>query len=319
TASGPYDPLDDAKDLDAILTCRSERFPFPALKAYMRSHERYNEIRRMCRAYVSVRGKMVRRNRGLLKQSLAAAERSAALLADEKHALYRDNVMAWVQYVRAELDWLTPQALACPPDGTVEPDEGFRAMVRDHCYRWGQNCWEDFGSFFRRADFFVTDRLDCRATATAKGLKVSIREHGIDWAQRDALWKRHLGTVNQNGFLQVMLDPGNTRRQVLQYAVFFKGAGGTVASFTEDPDGKVVHGGRSTMHGCPTHFEHTDSSWRFDLVVPWKQLGSRPAAGDIWRINVFSNPSVTRDRRLILCQGYEYRSDVARLAHLVFT
>ena len=34
-------------------------------------------------------------------------------------------------------------------------------------------------------------------------------------------------------------------------------------------------------------------------------------------MNIFTNPSVTRNRRMIWCQGYEYRDDVARLGTLV--
>ncbi len=144
TASGPYIPDADAAELAAILAHEKESFPFPALQAYLKSHERYNEIRRMCRPYVSVRKEMAERNRKLLTQSLRAAERSAGLLTSERHALYRDNVMAWVEYLRAELDALTPPAMASPADDAVGGDEGFRRMVRDTCYRWGERCWEDF-------------------------------------------------------------------------------------------------------------------------------------------------------------------------------
>ncbi|KPK84984.1 MAG: hypothetical protein AMJ81_04455, partial [Phycisphaerae bacterium SM23_33] len=318
TASGPYMPAADAQALAAILDHQNDDFPFPALKAYLASHERYNEIRRMCRPYVSVRKEMAARNRRLLSQSLRAAERAVRLLARPQHALYRDNVMAWVEYVRAELDWLTPPTMSCPADDRTGPDEGFRAMVRDHCYRWGERCWEDFGSFFRRQDFFGPGRCDCRATAAPAGLKVSLREHDIDWPQRRALWGQHRGTQNQTGFMQVFLDPGSTHRRVLQYTIYFRGEGGTAAAFEELPGGRMIHHPPTTLRGCQGHFEHTDSSWRFDLVIPWEQLGRRPRRGERWRMNLFTNPSVTRNRRMIWCQGYEYRSDVARLGGLVF-
>jgi len=53
-------------------------------------------------------------------------------------------------------------------------------------------------------------------------------------------------------------------------------------------------------------------------VTPWAQLGRRPRRGDVWRLNVLSNPSVTRNRQVAWCQGHEYRLDVARLGDLVF-
>ncbi len=318
TASGPYSPAADAEELAAVLACQDEEFPFAALRAYLKSHERYNEIRRMCRPYVSVRQEMVARNRRLLTQSLRAGERAVALLADPRHALYRDNVLAWVDYLRAELDWLTPPAMSCPPDDRVGPEEGFRAMVRDHCYRWGERCWEDFGSFFRRRDFFGPDRCDCRATAGAAGLTVSLREHRIDWAQREALWRHHRGTINQSGFMQVFLDVGATHRRILHYTLHFRGEGGSAGAFEELPGERIVQQPPKPLTGCEGRFRHTDASWRFDLLIPWEQLGRRPRKGERWRMNVFTNPSVTRNRRMIWCQGYEYRTDAARLGTLIF-
>ena len=53
-------------------------------------------------------------------------------------------------------------------------------------------------------------------------------------------------------------------------------------------------------------------------MIPWAQLGRRPRRGDVWRLNVLSNPSVTRNRQVAWCQGHEYRLDVARLGDLVF-
>ena len=319
TASGPYRPDRDAEQIAAILAHRTDEFPFPALKAYLKSHERYNEIRRMCRPYVSVRDEMVGRNRRLLTQSLGWAERSAGMLAGESCALYLDNVRAWIDYLRAELDWLTPPAMACPPEEALAPDEGFREMVRDHCYRWGEPCWEDFASFFRRGEFFGPGRCDCRATATPAGLRVCLREHGIDWPQREALWARHRGSVNQTGFMQVFLDPADAAGRIAHYTLYFKGEGGTVASFVELPGEKIVRRRPAVMTGCEGAFRHTDSSWRFDLLIPWRQLGRRPRRGARWRMNLLTNPSVTRNRRMIWCQGYEYRNDVARLGTLVFT
>jgi len=318
TASGLFRPREDAAQIDKILSCRDEDFPFEALQAYLRSHERYNEIRRLCRPYVSVREWMAKRNGALLTQSLAAANKALSLLTAEKHALYRDNVMAWVEYVRAEIDWLTPPAMICPPDEKVPADAGFRVMVHDQCYRWGQPCWEDFASFFRRQNFFGEDACDCRATYTRTGLKLSLREHGIDFSQRKAVWDANRGTVNQSGFMRIFVDPGNTGRRVLNFVVYFEGRGGAVSRLAEYANGHIHIDPPRQWDDLQSSFQHTDSSWRCDVVIPWKQLGGRPKKGDLWRLNILSNPSVTRNRQVAWCQAYEYRNDVARLGYLIF-
>ena len=282
------------------------------MQEYLESHERYNEIRRMNRAYISVVGENVVRNRRLLKQSLKHAEKSMDILAAAEQPIYRDNVLAWVEYVRAELDWLTPPAMACVADADIAKGAGFRVMVHDQNYRWGEHCWEDFMSFFKRQNFFRDEICDCRATVTKKGLKVSLREHDIEWKQRKEMWDKHRGSINQTGFMQVFLDPGRLGKHVINYTVYFEGDPGTVY-------GRMHGDKKKIMKGCDTHFEHTDSSWRCDLTIPWKQLGGKPKVGDEWGLNVMTNPAVLRNHRVIWSQGYEFAgNDAARLGSLVF-
>ncbi len=350
TASGPFIPDKDAEQIAAILAHAKDDFPFAALQAYARSHERYNEIRRLCRPYVSIREQMTRRNLALLKESLKAAEKAVSLLSAPLGAtpalsagvlsrtrrssgatgslsasaspagypLLRDNVMAWVEYLRAEIDWLTPPAMACPPDEVIGPNEAWRRMVHDQCFRWGERCWEDFSSFFVRQNFFREDTCDCRATHTEGGLKLSLREHDIDWPERKAAWDANRGTVNQNGFMRIYLDPGNTGNRIRSYIVWFEGYGGMKSEFIEYPNGHIYSGKPSRLEGCRMQFAHTDSNWRFDITIPWDQLGGRPKKGDTWRLNIISNPAVKRNRQVASCQGYEYVLDVARLGTIVF-
>jgi hypothetical protein len=318
TANGPFIPDKDAEQIAAILARAKDDFPFAALQAYVRSHGRYNEIRRLCKPYVSIREQMTKRNLGLLKESLKAAEKAVSLLSKPCCALYRDNVMSWVDYLRAEIDWLTPPAMACRPDEATGANEGWRRMVHDQCYRWGERCWEDFSSFFVRQDFFREDVCDCRATYTQEGLKLWLREHDIDWTERKAVWDANRGTVNQNGFMRIMLDPGNTGSRIVNYTIYFEGSGGTRSEFVEHPNGHIHSGKPSQLAGCRTNFCHTDSNWRFDITIPWEQLGGRPGKGDTWRLNILSNPAVKRNRQVAWCQGYEYHLDVARLGYVVF-
>jgi len=318
-AAGPYVPDRDAEALDAIIGFERACFPDEALVAYLRSHERYNEIRRLCRPYVSVREQMAKRNLGLLRTSLRQAEKAMMLLSGkEEYAMYRDNVQAWRDYVRAEIDWLTPPAMRCPADESVAADEGFRCMVHDQDYRWGEECWEDVSSFFRRHDFFGDEHCACRVTHARDGLKVSLREESVDWKRRKALWDAERGGLRQGFFMQVFVDAGNTGLRAVHYQVFFEGKGGQVRRLEELENGHLADGKPSQMTGCKTHFEHSDSSWRCDLIIPWKQLGRKPKKNDIWRLNVVANPAAEGNSFAAWCKGFEQWNDIARLGYIVF-
>lgn len=318
TTPGQFDPAADAAALDRILVHAKNAFPFPALRAYLRSHERFNEIRRLCRPFVSVRTAMARRNRRLLQQALRHGERAIVLLGRPGHELLRDNVHAWVGHLRRELDALDLPAICCPPLETLAPEQGFLPLQHDQCYRWGEVCWEDFASFFVRQDFAGPDRCDFRVARTAAGLQLTLREHGIDWAERAATWEKNRGTVNQTGFLQVMLEPGLRGDRCLHYTIHFRGEGGTVARLEERPDGTFANGKPSPVQGLITAFANTDSTWRFDLTIPWAQLGGEPPAGTVWRLNLLTNPAVKRNRRLIWCSAYEWQNEIHRMGRIFF-
>ncbi|MGH7145326.1 MAG: hypothetical protein ACREJ2_14535 [Planctomycetota bacterium] len=315
---GRFDPAGDAAQLEKIIACEKENVPFEALAAYLKSHERYNEIRRLSRACLSVRGALAERNRGLLLEALAACEKALAPLTAADYGLYRDNVLCWRDYLRAELDWLTPPTMACPPDEALHRDAGFRTMVHDQNYRWGEFCWEDFDSFFRRRNFFREDLCDCKATYTDAGLKLYLREHNIRWRERKEMWDKNRGTMNQTGFMRIYIDPKNTGRRVLSYRVFFEGVGGDVSSFEERADGLVESTPTAVMRDVETKFWHNDSEWAVQATIPWSQLGGKPKPGDLWRLNLLTNAPVKKNHHVSFCQGYEFFHDVARLGWLKF-
>ena len=118
--------------------------------------------------------------------------------------------------------------------------------------------------------------------------------------------------------MRIFIDPQNTGNRVINYIVYFEGKGGAVAQFIEYPNGHIHADPPRPWHDLRAEFTHTDTSWRCDVVIPWKQLGGRPKPGDIWRVNILTNAPVIRNHQVAWCQGYEYRCDVARLGYLVF-
>jgi hypothetical protein len=261
---------------------------------------------------------MLQRNRGLLGRALAEAEISLAHLAAPEYALYRDNVQVWRDYVRAEMDWLTPPAMACPADDRLGHDEGFHTMPHEQDYRWGEECWWDFASFYRRHDFFRDGHCACRATHTAKGLKVSLREHDCNWAEREAAWDPARKRVAHLYFMQIFIDPGNAGNRATHYNIFYGANTGRVRTLEELPDGRLRDGLPSPVRDCDMRLEHTDSSWRCDVIIPWSQLGGRPKPGDVWRLNVVANPSVGLNTFSSWCKGFEQWNDVARMGRIAF-
>ncbi|MDD5678021.1 MAG: hypothetical protein PHW60_08550 [Kiritimatiellae bacterium] len=314
-----WQPQKDADAITAILAASKADYPAAALTAYLGSHERYNEIRRMSRPYVSVRGPIMARNLKLLKASLAAAEQALAKLANSaKLAVYYDNVRAWRNYVRAEIDGATPPAMQCFADDAVGRDSGFRAMVHDQHYRWGESSLEDFASFFRRVNFDRDVHTQLRITHTGAGLKLALREFDINFARRRATWEQKRGTVQQNEFMEIFIDAGNTGERVFDYRIFYEGKGGIRRLFRDRSGTLSEMTTPEPIPGYHAHFEHTDTSWRIDVVIPWSQLGGKPKRHDVWRVNVLSNPAAGINTFGAWCQGYDYRNDTARLGTIIF-
>lgn len=320
TASGPYIPGQDALEIEKIIKFSKHDFPFKALQHYLTSHVHYNEIRRMCRPYVSVRKEMAERNRKLLIKAKSEAEKALAYLMDEeKYFVLHENVNAWLKYINSEINDLVPPAMRCYPNDLIAENFGFHEMRHDQNYRWGEKCWEDFLSFFQFQNFFREDKLDCRATYDKDGLVISMREHGILFKEREEMWEKNKGGVNQTGFMQIFLDVGNSGNTVEHYTLYFKGDGGSQSRYFERKNGHLDGTKSSILTDVTSHFTHNDTSWRIDVKIPWKKVGLKPKPGDIWRLNIFSNPSVKRNRRVIWCQGYEMRNDVARLGIISFS
>ncbi|PCJ56002.1 MAG: hypothetical protein COA79_20020 [Planctomycetota bacterium] len=318
TQNNKYTPGIDALAIEKIISYEKEDIPFKALQHYLNSHVHYNEIRRLSRAYVSIEDEMKKRNLGLLDKAMKEVDKSIECLQNVKHSLYLNNVLSWRDYLRYEVDALTPPTMICSKDDKDQADKDFRTMYHDQNYRWGEFCWEDFSSFFRYQNFFGVDHMDCKTTYTDKGLKISMREHDINWSERDAVWKENEGSINQTGFMQIMLDTSSNASEMQRFTLYFKGKGGMKAKSGVLANGKKAGGKPGVFKEYKCTFEHTDSNWRFDVIIPWKELGRKPKKGDVWLFNVFSNPSVIKNRRVIWAQGFECKGDRVRLGRIVF-
>ena len=100
--------------------------------------------------------------------------------------------------------------------------------------------------------------------------------------------------------------------------LFFKGEGGTQLVSMEGENCKQTGTKPEKLKDYSVHFEHTDTWWRVDVTLPWKRFSKKPKPGDVWRLNILSNPAVIRNHRGIWCQGFEMFGDITRLGYIHF-
>ena len=316
--SGNFTPDKDAADIKQILDCEKVDVPFESLRHHLVSHTHYNEIRRLSRPYASVRNEVIPYNAKLIKKAIAEAEKSLSYLKEPKYSLFYSNVYQWLNYLNSDLQNLYPPAMNVYPDEKIAKDVGFQKFTHDQCFLHGERCWDDFHSFFYNKNYFRQDNIDCRASYSKDGLIISMREHGINWAEREATWNKNKGTINQTGFMQIFIEDGTTCKKMQHLTLFFKGEGGTQLFSMEGKNCRQTGTKPEKLKDYSVHFEHTDSWWRVDVTLPWKRFGKKPKKGDVWRMNILSNPAVIRNHRGIWCQGFEMFGDITRLGFLHF-
>lgn len=317
--SGNFTPDKDAIEIKQIIDCEKVDVPFEALKHHLQSHTHYNEIRRLSRPYASVRNEVIPFNANLIRKAITEAEKALTYLEDPKYSLFHSNVYQWLNYLNADLQNLIPPAMNVYPDDKIPKDAQFHKFTHDQCFLHGERCWDDFHSFFYNKNYFRQDNIDCRATYTKDGIIISMREHGINWAEREATWAKNKGTINQTGFMQIYIEDGVTCKKSQNLTLFFKGEGGTQLVSMEGKNYKQTGTKPEKLKDYSVNFEHTDSWWRVDVTLPWKRFSKKPKPGDVWRLNILSNPAVIRNHRGIWCQGFEMFGDISRLGYIHFS
>jgi len=316
--SGPFIPDEDAADLQEILNCKNDDIPFEALQHHLTSHRIYNEIRRYSRPYSSIRNEKIYHNELQIKLAMIEAEKSLDYLKAPKYSAYYNNVCQWLSYLQGDLLGLYPPAMDCLPVDKANKLNQFQKFRHDQCFLYGERCWDDFHAFFHYRNYSRQDNIDCRISYSDKGLVVSMREHGIKWSEREEVWNKNRGTINQTGFMQIFIEDGATCKKMQHLTLFFKGEGGT-QSYAEEGDNCMQQGTRpEILTDYSVDFQHTDTWWSIDVTLPWKRFSKKPKKGDTWRLNILSNPAVKRNHRGIWCQGFEMFGDVTRLGYIHF-
>ncbi len=261
---------------EALSIIATTPFPFAAFREYVASRREYNETRRVCRA---ARRHNKRTMAWAEKQHRAAIRRARASLEhlrDEKWCAFADNVVSWLVFLETQLAQMTPPATVAGR----EPGD-WLSTIWDHAFRAGENCIEDFVSFFRPIPAALESQIRLRVWRTDDAVAVTMREDGVDPAQRRAQWDRYL-TEGSSSFVE---------------RVYFdvEGKGKSRVMFIVWPKGSSVSRGVEPNMPVKTEYREEPSAYETTAYFPFEVLGKRPKKGDLWRFNVTANPAIKRN------------------------
>lgn len=265
-----------AGELLAALTVA--KVPWKAFDAYIESHRRYNEIRRVIRAGRPNGPAHLRHARKCLDAALQSVEAALAALADPAHGTLRTNVTLWRDYLvwvrRNEL--VAPRAICAGRQGTPP-----LPLQHNNCFRTGEDFLKDFTSFFQPVDFMRAARLSMRIWRTRQELVVQLHEDGIGLGGRKARWLEYHGEGSDSHVLRLFIDVENSGKRGDTYIVFPVGGG-------------VARGTKREIPHTMELADH-DDSWDMTVHLPFKVLGRTPRKGETWGFNLTANPFVTRN------------------------
>ena len=257
---------------------RCPKLPMEAFQQFTDSHRCYNDIRRAVRPTRLHDEKHLAYVEKQLNAALAACRKSLLTLAGAGDTFFTPNVLAWEDYLISELVRLIPPVTTCG----AEADADVLPFAHDDCFRNGENVAEDFLGFLKPLDYRRESGLSARVWHTGDALVVSVREDGISMATRDARWEQYQADGSSISCVtRIFLDVGR------------KGVCSDM--FTVRPRGTVIGRNREPIVDVPTSYEQTETSWQTTVTIPFALLGRKPAAGEVWGLNVAGNPAVDRN------------------------
>lgn len=267
-------------------------YPFEAQRLYMESHRLYNEIRRTVLPYRTYDMKMIREQTSTLPKAIDAAKRSMALLRNARRADLAENVEGWLQFLQSESDRIAIPSARCADEASAV----YQPLQHNHCFLRGESFGDDFVSFFEAVDFERIADLSFATWHTDKELVVSLRESGAAAATRPARWDALKDDMGSLSFvMQVHLDMAGKGRDCQTVVVW--------------PKSGLANIGHKATTQLDCAFRNDGNGWRMTARIPFNQLGvPRPAKGDVWGMNVTSNPSIAKHSEYTWAPQYDCRN-----------
>ena len=308
----PHNPQPDITALRALKRhLNRSSYAYPAFRYYAASRKTYNDIRRHMRPWRVYRDADIRAAARLLRESRRLGQLAVEAATGSPQAPF---ATAWLAYVEREIEWLSPPVMRC---GRAWSD--WQPLVHDNCFGYGGFAWEDFLGFFEDRPFDKGVRMVCRMRRDSRWLHLQVTESNVNMVDRRRHWQALDGAPDLGGFLRVFLDCENTGERLRQWQVK---PGGTAVTYRE-----LFNVGRQDFDlrasrlakGWKATYSETQDGWDLQLSLSLAALGSTPADGDCWRLNLASNPSVMRNHAVSWCKGYEVGpGNPSRLGRLEF-
>lgn len=282
----PYPEINEAVELLDLL--EKTDFPMPAFVAYVESRRQFNEIRRILRPLRERNAQRMKFAAGQFKKAIAAARKSLALLKGDKYAALARNVGNWLAYLERELKRTKS------PQATVGSQAGveFMPLYHEDCFRQGENYIQDFSGFFKWVNYLRPAKIGIQVYHTAKELVVTLREQGVDMVERKETWLRDMHRPHNNA-------------TCMKIDVDTKARGSDIREFIVWPMGRGVNAGREPMVDARSEFSYDDHSWQMTVHLPYNLIGRRPRKGEVWGLNVRSNPYNMRNHAYTWAPQYD--------------
>lgn len=267
-------------------------YPFEALRLYIESHRLYNEIRRTVLPFRTYDLKMIREQTSTLPRAIAAAKRSIALLQKVGRDDLAQNVDVWLAFLVSESDRIAIPLMKCADEDSAV----YQPLQHNHCFLRGESFADDFSSFFEPVDFERAADLSFATWHTGKDLVVSLRERGEAAATRPARWDTLKDDMASLSYvMQIHLDTEGTGKDCQTVVVWPK-------------SGRANIGPKATTQ-LECAFQNDGNGWQMTVRIPFRQLGiARPRKGDVWGMNVTSNPSIAKHSEYTWAPQYDCRN-----------
>ncbi len=308
---GP-DPKPGIEALERLQTHLNGDVEFGAFRTYARSKKTYNDIRRCVRPWRAYSEASISKARELLEEAHGIAE---GALQAVKGAPNEEHVRHWAKWLEHELDCINPPGFICG-----ESRSEWQPMVHDNCFGYGSFGWQDFLSFFERADYDKGLDVKCAVGTNGESLSVYVREDGVqDMEARKAHWARFEFTGDQVFFIRLLVDCTGQGRELKFLEITPEGKMAFITDYEIDEDEVIVPWHHRIADEVDTNFSSDANSWEIEIKVPFSLLGHKPGKGDKWLLNIAGATALLPNHSTAWCKSYELGpGNRSRMGTLVF-
>jgi hypothetical protein len=285
-------------------------FPYDIFRQYVASRMAHNEIRRFLRPIRHHSARNMARAEALLRRALTLGEKCLRSARRQPSAApFIPHVESWLDYLRYELGRIKIATVRALPEGSKAAAD-VQVLGTDHGFKYGDDWWNDFTSFFEGERYFPADNVSFSISAGRSELVLDVTQKECDVAELEKVWENLLGTEGEYWFLRLYLDVQDRGKAAWIFAVAPK------ARYILKSQAIFKHRQHMTVAlaqqvlNFTSRYETAPGQWSLQLRLPYAVLGTaRPKRGDVWRLNVTINTRARRKGNCTWQAGYEATAD----------